>query len=63
MLNTNARTQYRPDKVFPRDDYMKWDLVYNNIDTPYRLANRAIVAVTDRSWLKMELAEQKDFKL
>lgn len=63
LRNADLNTRYRPDKLFPRDDYMKWDLIFNNIDTPYRLANRAIVAVTDRRWLKMELAEQTDFKI
>lgn len=59
----DLKTKYRPDKLFPRDQYMKWDMIYNGIDTPHRLARDAAVAPVDRMWLATELNEQKDFKI
>lgn len=57
------KSKNRPDKVFPRDQFMKWDMIFNGVDTPHRLANRAAVAVVDRTWIATELNEVKDFKI
>lgn len=57
------KTQFRPDKIFPRDDYMKWDMIFNNIDTPHRLARGAVVSSVDRTWLKTELNDLEEFKI
>ena len=57
------RYPYRPDRVFARDDLMKWDMVLNGIDTPYRLAPNAPVRHADRISLKTALKGLKDFKV
>lgn len=59
----STRYPYRPDKVFERDDLMKWDMVLNGIDTPYRLAPNAPVHHADRITLKTALKGLKDFKV
>ena len=57
------RYPYRPDRVFARDDLMKWDMVLNGIDTPYRLAPNTPVRHADRISLKSALKDLKDFKV
>lgn len=57
------RYPYRPDRVFARDDLMKWDMVLNGIDTPYRLAPNTPVRNSDRISLKTALKGLKDFKV
>ena len=59
----DLRTRYRPDKLFPRDPYMKWDMIFNGIDTPHRLAKGAEVVSVDRTWLATELKDFKDFEI
>lgn len=63
VVVADLKTRYRPDKLFPRDQYLKWDMIYNGIDTPHRLARGAAVAPVDRTWIATELNEQKDFKI
>ena len=63
VVQANLKTRYRPDKLFIRDGYMKWDMIFNGIDTPYRMPNRATMAQVDRTWLATELNELKDFKI
>lgn len=65
-LGTNRatlKTKYRPDKIYNRDPYMKWDMVFNGIDTPHRMANNSVHILVDRTWLKTELNEIDDFKI
>ena len=57
------RYPYRPDRVFARDDLMKWDMVLNGIDPPYRLAPNTPVRHADRISLKSALKDLKDFKV
>lgn len=57
------KTKYRPDKLCPRDQYFKWDLIFSGIDTPHKLARGGVVAVVNRTWLATELNEVKDFKI
>ena len=57
------RYPYRPDRVFARDDMMKWDMVLNGIDTPYRLAPNTPVRHADRISLKTAIKNLKDFKV
>jgi hypothetical protein len=63
VVQANLKTRYRPDKLFIRDGYMKWDMIFNGIDTPHRMPNRATMAQVDRTWLATELNELKDFKI
>ena len=63
VVVADMKTKYRPDKIFPRDDYMKWDMAFNGIDTPHRMADGAVFGVVDRTWLATELNELKDFKI
>lgn len=60
---TTMKTKYRPDKVCPRDQYFKWDLIFSGIDTPHKLARGGVVAIVNRTWLATELNEVKDFKI
>lgn len=62
-VRATLRTQYRPDKLFLRDGYLKWDMIFNGIDTPHRLAAMSTVAGVDRTWIATELNELKDFKI
>ena len=57
------KTKYRPDKMCPRDQYVKWDLIFSGIDTPHRLARGGMVGVLNRTWIATELNELKDFKI
>lgn len=59
----DLKTRYRPDKLFPRDQYFKWDMIFNGIDTPHRLANGAEVVSVDRTWLATELNDFEDFEI
>ena len=59
----DLKTKYRPDKIFYRDEYMKWDMIFNGIDTPHRMANRATMAQVDRTWIATELNDHKDFEI
>lgn len=59
----DMKTMYRPDKLCPRDSYMKWDLIYSGIDTPHRLARGGDIGIVDRTWLATELSGIKDFKI
>lgn len=59
----DLKTKYRPDKIFYRDEYMKWDMIFNGIDTPYRMASGSTHMSIDRTWLKTELNELDDFKI
>ena len=63
VVQANLKTRYRPDKLFIRDGYMKWDMIFNGIDTPHRMPDRATMAQVDRTWLATELNELKDFKI
>jgi len=63
VVQANLKTRYRPDELFIRDGYMKWDMIFNGIDTPHRMPNRATMAQVDRTWLATELNELKDFKI
>lgn len=63
VSTADRKTKYRPDKLFPRDGYMKWDMIFNGIDCPHRMSNGAVVATIDRTWLATELNELKDFKI
>lgn len=56
-------TKYRPDKIFERDDYMKWDMILNNIDTPHKLVPGVEVASISRVWLTTELNALKTFHI
>lgn len=55
------RYPYRPDRVFARGDMMKWEVILNGIDTPYRLPPGAPVVGIDQVLLKTELKELEDF--
>lgn len=57
------KTKYRPDKLCPRDQYFKWDLIFSGIDTPHKLARGGVVAVVNRTWLATELNDIKDFEI
>lgn len=57
------KSEYRPDKLCPRDPYFKWDLIFSGIDTPHRLARGGVVGVLNRTWIATELNELKDFKI
>ena len=63
LLQVTQRTQYRPDKLFPRDGTMKWNMIYNNIDTPHKLSNSRVLRLVDPTWLATELNELEDFTL
>lgn len=63
VVQANLKTKYRPDKLFPRDGFMKWDMIFNGIDTPHRMANRATMAVVNRVWISTEMNDLKDFKI
>lgn len=63
VSGVDSKSKYRPDKIFIRDDCMKWDLIYNDIDTPYRLVPGTMVYITDRASLKAELKDLMDFKI
>lgn len=63
LVGINLKTRFRPDKLFLRDEFMKWDMIYNSIDTPHRLANGTAVAVTSRTQLCTELNELTDFHI
>lgn len=63
VVQANVKTKYRPDKLFPRDGFMKWDMIFNGIDTPHRMANRATMARLDRTWIATELNELKEFEI
>ena len=47
------KTKYRPDKICPRDQYFKWDLIFSGIDTPHKLARGGVVAIV--SWTGLGL--------
>lgn len=57
------KTKYRPDKICPRDQYFKWDLIFSGIDTPHKLARGGVVAIVNRTWLATELNDIKDFEI
>lgn len=59
----DLKTKHRPDKLCPRDQYFKWDLIFSGIDTPYKLARGGIVAIVNRTWLATELNDIKDFEI
>ena len=63
IVDATLQTKYRPDKLCPRDQYFKWDLIYSGIDTPHRLAAGGELNVVNRTWLATELNELKDFKI
>jgi len=63
VVQADLKTKYRPDKLFVRDGLMKWNMIFNGIDTPHRMANRSMQVRIDPTWLKTELAEIKDFKI
>lgn len=63
VSTVSPKFPYRPDRVFERDDLMKWDMVLNGIDTPYRLSPNAPVRHADRITLKTALKGLKDFKV
>ena len=63
VTTADLKTKYRPDKLFPRDNYMKWDMIFNGIDSPYRMSRGAVVGTVDRTWLATELNDHKDFKI
>ena len=63
VVQADLKTRYRPDKLFIRDQYMKWDMIFNGIDTPHRMANHATMAQVDRTWIATELNDLKDFKI
>lgn len=63
IAGADLKTKYRPDKLLPRDQYFKWDLIYSGIDTPHRLTRGGVVDIVDRTWLATELNELKDFKI
>lgn len=63
VVQADLKTRYRPDKLFIRDQYMKWDMIFNGIDTPHRMANYATMAQLDRTWIATELNDLKDFKI
>lgn len=63
IVSATEKTKYRPDKLCPRDQYFKWDLIFSGIDTPHRLASGGEMNVVNRTWLATELNELKDFKI
>ena len=63
VVQADMQSRYRPDKLFLRDAYMKWDMVYNGIDSPHRMANNATFARLDRNWIATEVNDLKDFKI
>lgn len=62
-VQVSPRDKYRPDRIFNRDAWFKWDMILNGIDTPYRLAAGAVVSRIDRTWLLTELEGLKDFEI
>lgn len=63
LVVPTLKTQYRPDKLFGRDEFMKWDVIYNNIDTPHRMPRGKVLAIMDRTELRTQLNDLKDFKI
>lgn len=63
LVGVDLKSQYRPDKVFSRDEFMKWDMIYNNVDTPHRLVRGSIMSIVDRTALRTEINELVDFKI
>lgn len=57
------QTKYRPDKLCPRDQYLKWDLIFSGVDTPHKLARGGLVGIIDRAWLATELNDINDFEI
>ena len=57
------KTKYRPDKLCPRDQYFKWDMIFSGIDTPHKLARGGVIAIVNRTWLATELTDIKDFEI
>lgn len=63
VVVADLKTRYRPDKLYNRDELMKWNMIYNGIDTPHRMANRSVHVRIDPTWLRTELNDIKDFKI
>lgn len=63
LVEASFKTKYRPDKLCPRDQYFKWDLIFSGIDTPHRLAPGGEMNIVNRTWLATELNELKEFKI
>lgn len=63
VATVSPKFPYRPDRVFDRDDLMKWNMVLNAIDTPYRLAPGAAIRNFDRISLKSAIKELADFSI
>lgn len=57
------KTKYRPDKLCPRDQYFKWDMIFSGIDTPHKLARGGVIAIVNRTWIATELNDIKDFEI
>ena len=63
VVQATARTKYRPDRIFERNETMKWNMIYNGIDTPHRMAERSVFINVDPTWLKTELDGLDDFEI
>lgn len=63
VVRTTMKSKYRPDKIFDRNELMKWNMIYNGIDTPHRMSNRAVFVKVDPTWLVTELDGLEEFKI
>lgn len=61
---TTARNEYRPDKIFGTDQYMKVSMVTAGIDSPWMLARGRVIPRPDPLTLNREfVAMDEDFKI
>lgn len=63
VVLADLKSQYRPDRIYTRDGLMKWDAIFNGVDSPYRMSNGTAHVQIDRTWLRTELNEVKDFRI
>lgn len=61
---TDAKNEYRPDRIFGADQYMKVCMIAAGIDSPWMLVRGRIIPRPDPLSLNRELvAMDEDFKI
>lgn len=61
---TDATNEYRPDKIFGADQYMKISMIAAGIDSPWMLVRGRVIPRPDPLSLNRELvAMDEDFKI
>ncbi len=63
IVQVTPKSKYRPDKVFDRNEFMKWNMIYNGIDSPHRMSPRAVLVKVDPTWLVTELDGLEEFEI